>query len=114
MQSQDIIYKDFITLSGFRQNGTEFHLGQPGSCNHHLRIVLLQTEAVAWSFAEKKVFLKVSCNFIKKETETQIFFFEFCKVFKNTFFIEHILWLLQLREINIKIAKTYFDEWNFW
>ena len=31
-----MIYEEFATLLGSRQNGTEFHLGQPGSCNHHL------------------------------------------------------------------------------
>ena len=31
-------YEVFITLPGSRLNGTEFHLGQPGSCNHHLKV----------------------------------------------------------------------------
>ena len=44
----------------------------------------------------KKLFLKISQNsqentcvgasFIKKETQTQVFFCEFCEIFKNTFF----------------------------
>ena len=29
------------------------------------------------------------CNFIKKETLAQVFFCEFCKIPKNTFFTEH-------------------------
>ena len=33
-------------------------------------------------------------NFIKKETLAQVFSCEFCKIFKNTFFIEHLRWLL--------------------
>ena len=33
-------------------------------------------------------------NFIKKETLEQVFFCEFCEVFKNIFFIEHRWWLL--------------------
>ena len=54
----------------------------------------------------KKVFLEISqnsqegaaCNFIKKETLTQVFFCEFCKISKNTFFTEHLWWLcLHLR-----------------
>ena len=32
-----------------------------------------------------------ACNFIKKETLAQVFSCEFCKIFKNTFFTEHIL-----------------------
>ena len=30
------------------------------------------------------------CNFIKKETPTHVFSCEFCELFKNTYFIEHI------------------------
>ena len=30
-----------------------------------------------------------SCNFIKKETSTQVFSCESCDIFKSTFFIEH-------------------------
>ena len=38
-----------------------------------------------------KVFLKPqACNFIKKETLAQVFFCEFCEIFKNTFFTEHL------------------------
>ena len=47
------------------------------------------TEGVLW----KKVFLEISpqaCNFIKKETLTQMFSYEFCEIFNNTFFIEHL------------------------
>ena len=33
-------------------------------------------------------------NFIKKETLAQVFSCEFCEIFKNTFFIEHLWWLL--------------------
>ena len=31
-----------------------------------------------------------ACNFIKKETLAQVFSCEFCEIFKNTFFIEHL------------------------
>ena len=31
-----------------------------------------------------------ACNFIKKETLTQVFSCEICKIFKNTFFTEHL------------------------
>ena len=40
----------------------------------------------------KKVFLDhrpVACNFIKKETLTQVFSCEFCEICKNIFFTEH-------------------------
>ena len=43
----------------------------------------------------KKVFLRISqnaeaCNFIKKEALAQVFSCEFCEIFKNTFFTEHL------------------------
>ena len=31
-----------------------------------------------------------ACNFIKKETLAQAFYCECCKIFKNTFFTEHL------------------------
>ena len=37
-----------------------------------------------------------ACNFIKKETPAQPFFFESCNIFKNTLFIENPRWLLLL------------------
>ena len=35
-------------------------------------------------------FLIDSCNFIKKETLAEVFSYEICKIFKNTFFTEHL------------------------
>ena len=35
-----------------------------------------------------------ACDFIKKETLTQVFSCKFCKISRNTFFIEHLWWLL--------------------
>ena len=47
----------------------------------------------------KKVFLKYlyqtqACNFIKKKNLAQVFSCEFCEISKNTFFTEHLRWLL--------------------
>ena len=36
MQSQDVIYEEFITRPGSRSNRTELYSGQPGSSNNHL------------------------------------------------------------------------------
>ena len=33
-------------------------------------------------------------SFIKKEILAQVFSYEFCEIFKNTFLIEHLQWLL--------------------
>ena len=46
-------------------------------------------------YSLKKVFLEISqnsraCNFIKKETLTQVFSCEFSEISKNTFFTEHV------------------------
>ena len=41
-------------------------------------------------------FIKKACKFIKKESLAQVFFCEFCKIPKNTFFTEH-LWTTALR-----------------
>ena len=51
-------------------------------------------------FTGKHLFRPQACNFIKKETVAQVFSCEFCEIFKNTFFTEHlrttasILWTL--------------------
>ena len=52
----------------------------------HLRWSLLfhkvtSSEAVTWRCSVKK-----ACNLFKKETMAQVFFCEYCKIFKNTFY----------------------------
>ena len=32
----------------------------------------------------------LACNFTKKETIAQVFFCDFCEIFKNTFFTDHL------------------------
>ena len=67
-------------------------------------------EAVVQTWSVKRAFLEISqnslentcardflpeaCNFIKKESLAQVFSCEFCEISKNTFFIEHLWWLL--------------------
>ena len=34
-----------------------------------------------------------------KEAPTQLFFCEYCEIFKNTFYTEHVRWLLLLLQI---------------
>ena len=45
------------------------------------------------NFAEKhlcqSLFL-IKCNFIQKETPAQVFSCEYCEIFRNTVFIEHL------------------------
>ena len=45
-----------------------------------------------------------ACNFTRKETPTQVFSCEFCEIFKNIFFMEHLRWLLlNLRILNFRL-----------
>ena len=66
----------------------------------------LWKEVVVQRCSMKNVFFEISqnprknnsssatCNFIKKEILAQVFSCEFCEISKNTFFIEHLWWLL--------------------
>ena len=67
-------------------------------CNLNLEILYRSSHRKC---SIKKVFLKIShnsqennlarvCNFIKKEALGQVFSCEFCRIFKNTFFKEHL------------------------
>ena len=47
-----------------------------------------------WSLFFKKVSDLEAFNFILKKSVTQVSSCEFCKIFTNTFFTEHIWWLL--------------------
>ena len=52
-----------------------------------------------------------ACNFIKKVTLAQVFSCELCEISKNTFFTEHLWWLL----LNILIQNQFFQLLNsFW
>ena len=47
------------------------------------------------------------CIFIKKETLAQVFSCEFCEIFKNIFFTEHLRWLLLIH--GLLFLKRSFD-----
>ena len=58
------------------------------------------TEAVISRVSSKYVFLEISqisgmedLQLYKKETPTQVFSYEICKIFKNIFFTENLRWL---------------------
>ena len=59
-------------------------------CSKKFRAIHRKT-SVLESFLNKVAGLK-TCNFIKK-TLTQSFSCEYCEIFKNKFFIEHLRWL---------------------
>ena len=52
-----------------------------------------------------------ACNFIIKETPTQVFFCEISKTFKNSFFKEHIRWLLLYISYTHDVACNM-SRWN--
>ena len=69
----------------------EFHLKfqvqkQPPEVFLEISQVSLENTCARVSFLMK--FQAETCNFIKRETLTQVFSFEFCEISKNTFFIE--------------------------
>ena len=50
------------------------------------------------------------CNFIKKETPTQVFFCEYHKMFENSFFMEHLQWLLlKMVEEFLRISNSTWE-----
>ena len=53
-----------------------------------ITFILILLEAATRGVLEEK--LSQACNFIKKETLTQVFSCEFCKVFKKIIFTEHL------------------------
>ena len=46
-------------------------------------------------------------NFVKKEALALVFSCEFCKIYKNTFFTEHLQWLFFIQIGNIFIIIRY-------
>ena len=54
-----------------------------------------------------------ACNFIKKDTSTQVFSCEFCEIFKKTFFTEHLqstasIWINSEKIFIIKRSQKIF------
>ena len=53
-----------------------------------------------------------ACVFNKKLTLPQVFSCQYCKIFKNGFFIEHLQWLL-LNQVKISESSSFFSFWLF-
>ena len=51
-----------------------------------LLLIWLVSEAASRGALEKGL---EACKFVKKKTPTEVFYFEFCEILKNTFFTEH-------------------------
>ena len=63
------------------------------------------------SFVNKVAYVK-ACNFIKKETLAQLFSFKYCEIFKSSFFIEHLWWLLLYSEKIVEIKNPFFNPYE--
>ena len=51
--------------------------------------------------ALESLFNKVAgLQLYKKATPTHLFFYGYCEIFKNSFFIEHLWWLFLVKTIN--------------
>ena len=67
-----------------------------------MQISVVPLEAVSWKCSVKKMFLKISQNSQEitcarvsyKKILALVFSCEFYEIFKSTFFIEHLRWLL--------------------
>ena len=57
--------------------------------------------------------LSEACNFVKKESPTQVFSCEFCKIFKNTFFVEHLRWMLLITFIWLECVRHLWNSGHF-
>ena len=67
-------------------------------------------------FARVSFFNRVAgaaCTFFKKGTLAQLFFCEFCKISKNTFFTEHRRWLL-LNTTRLFMFFWFYQDSSFW
>ena len=69
--------------------------------NSHLKVVFQKDVFKNFpKFLGKHLWCRpTDCNFIQKATLTQVFSCKFCWNFKDTFFIEHIRWLLLHKKV---------------
>ena len=58
-------------------------------------------------------YLQASCKFVKKETLTQVFSCEFCKIFKNTFFAEHLRTVASVFPLHIPLGFNDLELMNY-
>ena len=69
----------------FRESDLKF-----GSKLSHQNIISAATSKFQWMSLNLNEVADLACNIIKKEFLAQVFSYEFCESFKNTFFTEHL------------------------
>ena len=75
------------------------------SCSYKFRKIHRKTpvpESLSQSSCRPQV-----CSFIKKETLTPVFSCEFCEIYKNTFFTEHLFWKSSVNSCFWKSASQW-------
>ena len=87
-----------------------------------LKILLYSHESICVGVSLESLCLFLqACNFVKKETLAQVFSCEFCEISKNTFFTEHLRWLLLIilcmifghqMKFNVSCLKSNRLIWN--
>ena len=77
---------------GKRSNSRSQMFFKTHRCSKKFRNVHRKTPVLETLFI--KVTGLTACILIKKETPTQVFSCEYCKIFKNSFFVEHLLIIL--------------------
>ena len=50
-----------------------------------------------------------ACNFIEKETPTQVFSCEYCKIFNNSLFIEHLFIMYTFPKFYVMVVIRYLN-----
>ena len=68
--------------------------------------VLKKTSALKKSALES-LFDRIADLKARKETTTQVFSYEYCKIFRNTFFAKHLWWLL-LNRLHYRVLGRNF------
>ena len=90
----------------FMQENVQVNLSEAAVCRCSSKQVFLkisqcsQKISVFESLFNKAGTLK-TCVFIKKEIPTQVFSYEYCEIFKNSFLMEHFLFIIVLYDDRI-------------
>ena len=102
-------YFSLLTSLKFAITFVTFHnranSGQNPS-RHFLLTVFQRSDAVVRRCSAKKVFLEISQN-LPENTCARVFSYEFCEIFKNNFFTEHLWTTAYVHRGDIVAEKKY-------
>ena len=82
----------YVSVLIFHKNAKTITV--PYNYNTWGNVLLIDVNRLKLESLFNKVTWLKACIFIKKETTTETFFCEYCKIFKNRFFIEHLFVIL--------------------